>query len=52
MVKYHPVCKENLNSLRDLYESKKIKPVIDKIYRIEQIVEAHSYVDNGHKKEM
>jgi NADPH:quinone reductase-like Zn-dependent oxidoreductase len=44
------VCKENLNLLRDLCDSKKIKPVIDRIYPIEQIVEAHKYADKGHKK--
>lgn len=44
------VCKENLILLKYLCESKKIKPVIDKIYKIEQIIEAHRYVDSGHKK--
>ncbi|NOQ75959.1 MAG: zinc-binding dehydrogenase [Crocinitomix sp.] len=44
------VCKENLNILKDLVESKRIKPVIDRKYSIEQIVEAHRYVDKGHKK--
>ena len=44
------VCKENLIILKDLVESKKIKPVIDRVYPIEQTVEAHKYVDKGHKK--
>lgn len=44
------ICKENLNILKDLVESKKIKAVIDRTYSIEQIVKAHRYVDKGHKK--
>lgn len=27
-----------------------IKPVIDKTYTLDNIVEAHKYVDNGHKR--
>jgi NADPH:quinone reductase-like Zn-dependent oxidoreductase len=41
---------ENLNFLKALVEKGKYKPVIDKIYKFNQIVEAHKHVDKGHKK--
>lgn len=41
---------EYLVYLTELIESQKIKPVIDKIYSIDKIVDAHIYVDKGHKK--
>lgn len=42
--------KDNLNFLRDLFDAQKIRAVIDRRYPLEQIVDAHRYVDTERKR--
>jgi NADPH:quinone reductase-like Zn-dependent oxidoreductase len=42
--------KEAFLKLKTLVEQRKIKPVIDRIYPLDKMAEAHTYVEKGHKR--
>jgi NADPH:quinone reductase-like Zn-dependent oxidoreductase len=45
-----PEKKEDIEFLIELINSSKLKVVIDKVYKLDEIVEAYKHVDTGHKK--
>lgn len=41
---------KRLNQIKEFAEAGYIKPMLDRCYKLEDIVEAHRYVENGHKR--
>jgi D-arabinose 1-dehydrogenase-like Zn-dependent alcohol dehydrogenase len=41
---------EEVNVIKELAEAEAFMPVIDRHYPLDQIVQAHAYVDTGRKK--
>lgn len=44
------VLPQDLDTIKDLAEAGRLRAVIDRTYRLDEIVEAHRYVEAGHKR--
>ncbi|KAA3635147.1 MAG: NAD(P)-dependent alcohol dehydrogenase [Bacteroidetes bacterium] len=44
------IVSKDLWFIKDLIEKEQLKPVIDRVYSLEEVVEAHRYVDQGRKR--
>jgi NADPH:quinone reductase-like Zn-dependent oxidoreductase len=42
--------KEDVIFVRDLIEAGKVTPVIDRVYPLSEVAEAHRYVQKGHAR--
>lgn len=49
-IRKHELRMRDLLELQKLLESGSITPIIDRVYRFENIIDAHTYVDQGHKR--
>jgi NADPH:quinone reductase-like Zn-dependent oxidoreductase len=45
---WRPNKKEDLDLLKDLFETGKVKPIIDKVYHLSEVQEAFRYLEEGH----
>ncbi len=41
---------DDLNTIKEMIEAGQIKPFVDRCYPLEQIAEAHRYIEQGQKK--
>lgn len=49
-IRKHAQRMKDLIEVRDMLASKKLTVIIDRVYRLEEIQEAHTYVDSGRKR--
>jgi NADPH:quinone reductase-like Zn-dependent oxidoreductase len=47
---WHSDRNEDMRFLMELFEEGKVRPVIDKVYPLEEVPEAYRYLEEGHVK--